>query len=247
MDFKTVVKDFLQVHHYSRICLKAVLFDMDGVIFDSMKNHTLAWQQTMNKRGIPSDRNEFYLYEGCTGAGIINRFFQRFYGRDASSQEIERIYKEKSRRFNEMPEVAVMPGIREVLEEVRARGLQIILVTGSGQGSLLSRLEREFPGVFSSEKMVTAADVKQGKPHPEPYLTGLKRAGVRPEEAMVVENAPMGVKAGVAAGIFTIAVNTGPIPDEELCKAGAGLLFGSMFEFALSFKFLMEAFCFARR
>ena len=152
MDFKTVVKDFLQVHNYSRICLKAVLFDMDGVIFDSMKNHTLAWQQTLNGMGIPSDRNEFYLYEGCTGAGIVNRFFQRTYGRDASLQEIERIYKEKSRRFNEMPEVAVMPGIREVLEEVKARDLQIVLVTGSGQGSLLSRLEREFPGVFFPKK-----------------------------------------------------------------------------------------------
>lgn len=247
MDFKTVVKDFLQVHNYSRICLKAVLFDMDGVIFDSMKNHTLAWQQTLNGMGIPSDRNEFYLYEGCTGAGIVNRFFQRTYGRDASLQEIERIYKEKSRRFNEMPEVAVMPGIREVLEEVKARDLQIVLVTGSGQGSLLSRLEREFPGVFFPEKMVTAADVKHGKPHPEPYLTGLKRAGVKPEEAMVVENAPMGVKAGVAAGIFTVAVNTGPIPDEELRKAGAGLLFENMSEFAFSFKFLMESFCSARK
>ena len=60
--------------------------------------------------------------------------------------------------------------------------------------------------------MVTAFDVKYGKPHPEPYLMGLEKAGVHANEAFVVENAPMGVEAGVAAGIFTIAVNTGPSP-----------------------------------
>ena len=78
--------------------------------------------------------------------------------------------------------------------------------------------------------MVTAFDVKYGKPNPEPYLMGLKKAGIAPNEAVVVENAPLGVKAGVAAGIFTIAVNTGPLPDSALLDEGANLLFGSMQE-----------------
>ena len=59
---------------------------------------------------------------------------------------------------------------------------------------------------------------------------GLKKAGIAPNEAVVVENAPLGVKAGVAAGIFTIAVNTGPLPDSALLDEGANLLFGSMQE-----------------
>ena len=76
--------------------------------------------------------------------------------------------------------------------------------------------------------MVTAYDVKYGKPHPEPYLMGLQKAGVATNEAIVIENAPMGVEAGVAAGIFTIAVNTGPLPDQVLLDRGANLLFPDM-------------------
>lgn len=96
-----------------------------------------------------------------------------------------------------------MQGAAEVLKKVKASGLQTLVVTGSGQHSLINKLEHTYPGYFKREKMVTAFDVKLGKPHPEPYLMGLEKAGVKPYEALVVENAPMGIQAGVAAGIFT--------------------------------------------
>ena len=76
--------------------------------------------------------------------------------------------------------------------------------------------------------MVTSFDVKQGKPHPEPYLMGLAKAGVRAEEALVVENAPLGVESAHKAGIFTLAANTGPLPDKILFEAGADLVFSGM-------------------
>lgn len=218
-----------------RPLLKAVLFDMDGVLFDSMKNHTLAWYKTMAGMGIVCERNEFYLYEGATGEWTINHIFRRAYGREATAEEIEGIYAEKSRWFNELPLVEVMPGAKEVLEQVRELDLIPVVVTGSGQRSLLERLEREFPGVFVAERMVTAFDVRQGKPHPEPYLKGLEKVGVTAAEALVVENAPLGVQAAVAAGIFTVAVNTGPIPAEKLREAGAGVVLPGMPALADSF------------
>ncbi len=218
-----------------RPLLKAVLFDMDGVLFDSMKNHTLAWYETISGMGIVCERNEFYLYEGATGEWTINHIFRRVYGREATAEEIECIYAEKSRWFNELPLVEVMPGAKEVLEQVRELDLIPVVVTGSGQRSLLERLEREFPGVFVAERMVTAFDVRQGKPHPEPYLKGLEKAGVTAAEALVVENAPLGVQAAVAAGIFTVAVNTGPIPAEKLREAGAGVVLPGMPALADSF------------
>ena len=90
------------------------------------------------------------------------------------------------------------------------------------------RLNHHFPGVFCRELMVTAFDVKRGKPDPEPYLMGLQKGGLRAEECIVVENAPLGVRAAKAAGIFTIAVNTGPLPDNALTDEGADLLLPSM-------------------
>ena len=80
--------------------------------------------------------------------------------------------------------------------------------------------------------IVTAFDVKHGKPNPEPYLIGMQKCGVEPWETMVVENAPLGVRAAVAARCFTIAVNTGPLPDEMLQKEGANLTFPRMTDLA---------------
>lgn len=89
--------------------------------------------------------------------------------------------------------------------------------------------------------MVTAFDVKYGKPNPEPYLMGLQKAGIKPNEAIVVENAPLGVRAGVAAGIFTVALNTGPLPDEALTSEGANLLFPSMNDFEANWEEFFQA------
>ncbi|WP_405370842.1 HAD-IA family hydrolase, partial [Phocaeicola sp.] len=96
--------------------------------------------------------------------------------------------------------------------------------------------------IFKAELMVTAFDVKYGKPNPEPYLMALKKAGIAPNEAIVVENAPLGVRAGVAAGIFTVAVNTGPLPDSALLDEGANCLFHSMPEFNDNWETLFHAF-----
>lgn len=219
---------FLSVRHYSRFSLKAVLFDMDGVLFDSMKNHTLAWHKAVSGEGIPCERNEFYRYEGSTGAGTIHSLFQRTYGRNATPGEVDRIYGEKSRYFNEMAEPEPMPGAKEILEQVVGAGLKPVLVTGSGQNSLLERLEKIYPATFLPEYRVTAFDVRNGKPHPEPYLKGLEKAGVRAWEALVIENAPLGVEAAHHAGIFTIAVNTGPLSEESLWEAGADRVYPDM-------------------
>ena len=121
-----------------------------------------------------------------------------------------------------------MPGALELLLKIKAQGLKILIVTGSGQNSLLDRLNHHFPDIFCRELMVTAFDVKYGKPHPEPYLMGMQKGDLRPEECVVVENAPLGVRAAKAAGIYTIAVNTGPLPDAVLTDEGADRLYPSM-------------------
>lgn len=216
--------------HFDNINLKAVLFDMDGVLYDSMPYHAAAWHTVMKSNGFDLSREEAYMHEGRTGAGTINIVCKRQYNREATEEEIQRIYKEKSDLFNTFPEAKPMPGALELLRKIKAEGLTAVVVTGSGQRTLLDRLERDYPGCFTSEFMVTAYDVKHGKPNPEPYLMALKKAGLKADEAVVVENAPLGVQAGVAAGIFTIAVNTGPLPNNALLDAGANMLFGSMKE-----------------
>ena len=207
---------------------KAALFDMDGVLFDSMPNHVKAWCGAVGQFGLHMTPQEVYMNEGRTGSGTVDMLAMRTWGRKATQQETEDIYRVKSALFNTLPEAVPMPYAREVLEYVRARGIRIVLVTGSGQRSLLERLEHAFPGCFHEDYMVTAYDVVHGKPNPEPYLIGLRKAGVRADEAMVIENAPLGVQAGHAAGIYTLALNTGPLPDEVLSQSGADCVLPSM-------------------
>ena len=168
------------------------------------------------------------MHEGRTGAATINIVFQRELGREATQEEIESIYQEKSVLFNSYTEAEQMPGAWELLQKIKNEGLVPMVVTGSGQLSLLERLEHNFPGTFHKELMVTAFDVKYGKPNPEPYLMALKKGGLKADEAVVIENAPLGVEAGHKAGIFTIAVNTGPLDGQVLLDSGADLLFPSM-------------------
>lgn len=232
---------YLQKQQQAFLSPKAVLFDMDGVLYDSMRFHARAWYETATRHQLNSTPELFYLYEGRTGESTINELYQKTFQRDATDEEKKSIYEEKATLFNRYNDGKAMQGAAEVLKAVKASGLQTLVVTGSGQHSLINKLEHTYPGYFKREKMVTAFDVKLGKPHPEPYLMGLKKAGVNPHEAFVVENAPMGVQAGVAAGIFTIAVNTGPLDDRVLLDAGADLLYPNMTALAEDWNNLMKA------
>ena len=154
--------------------LKAVLFDMDGVLYDSMPNHAYAWTTIMQARGLHLTHEEVYLHEGRTGADTIHIVCKR-QQREITHEEIQAIYKEKSELFNTFPPVDKMPGSHELLQKVVRDNLIPMLVTGSGQPSLLNRLNDSFPQIFRRERMVTPFDVTRGKPHPDPYLMALEK------------------------------------------------------------------------
>lgn len=207
--------------------IKAAFFDMDGVLYNSMPHHARAWHETLLKVGIETRPEEFYLYEGQTAGQTVSFLFERELGRAPLPEELVHIYKEKTARFTELNDGALIPGILEVIAELPTQ--RKIVVTGSSQPSLLERIKVAFAEVFREGDVISGKDVKHGKPYPEPYLMALERAGVAPWEAIVVENAPMGVRSAVAAGVFTIAVNTGIMPDKVLLDEGCDLLLPDMY------------------
>jgi beta-phosphoglucomutase-like phosphatase (HAD superfamily) len=222
------VEKYLSENNFASWTPKAVFFDMDGVIFDSMPRHAKAWSEAMALEGLPFSEYQVYLQEGRTGSGTVTDVFLA-HGRGVPSEDdIKRIYANKSRIFDSFGDPIPMRGMAEVLEKVKSLGLEIYIVTGSGQASLLDTLNHYFPNTFCKEKMVTAYDVKKGKPDPEPYLMALEKAGLGPNEAIVVENAPLGVRSAKGAGIFTVAVNTGILSDDDLWQAGADVVLADM-------------------
>lgn len=230
--FEPQIEAFCARKHYRKITPSAALIDMDGTLYDSMRNHARAWHRMITGLGIEATEDEFYLYEGRTGASTINIIFRRAYGRDATAEEVEKLYRLKTEYFSELPPVEVMPGARQLMDELKEMGLKRVLVTGSGQRSLIDRLDADFPGIFTSDMMVCGPDVTHGKPHPEPFIKALQRARVSPSAAIAIENAPLGVESANRAGVFPVAVTTGPIPATHFEQAGAGVIFRSMPEAA---------------
>ncbi|MCK9412813.1 MAG: HAD-IA family hydrolase [Prolixibacteraceae bacterium] len=201
--------------------LKAIFFDMDGVIYDSMGNHSVAWSKAFAALGLDFPLEQVYMNEGRTGSSTVQMFFQEKLGRKATEEEISFIYDRKSQFFEAMPAPVPIIGIKLLLERLSREGIAIWVVTGSAQELLLEGLCSDFPGLVHKEKIVSAKDVRFGKPDPEPYLMALRKSGFRPEEVLVIENAPLGVESAKAAGIFTLCINTGILADEILWQSGA--------------------------
>ena len=238
--YHLAIKQYLERYGFEALTPKAVLFDMDGVLYDSMPNHAIAWQQSMAQFGITMTADDAYATEGARGVDTIRKMVKRQQDRDIDEAEAQKMYDVKSHIFHELPEAPVMTGILDLMHQIQKGGIQIGVVTGSGQKPLIQRILKDF-GAFVDEGHITAAyDVRRGKPKPDPYLMGLRKAGnLQPYEAFVVENAPLGIRAGVAARIFTIAVNTGPLPAQTLLDANADLLFPTMTDFSNNWKNLM--------
>ena len=211
---------------------KAYFFDMDGVLFDSMPRHAIAWEEVMKQHGLPFTAYDCYINEGRTGESVIREAFQKALGRDATQEEVKTIYAEKSALYHQLLQTTTptIPGVADVLQFVKEQGHQIWVVTGSGMRTLLDSLNEVFPSIFQQDQMITAFDVTQGKPHPEPYLKAWERSGLPKEQCLVIENAPLGVRSGKAAGLTVYAVNTGILKREDLLQAGADMVFDSMHE-----------------
>lgn len=194
---------------------------MDGVLFDSMPRHAIAWEEVMKQHGLPFTAYDCYINEGRTGESVIREAFQKALGRDATQEEVKTIYAEKSAYYHQLLQTTTptIPGIEDVLQFVKHQGHQIWVVTGSGMRTLLDSLNTVFPSIFQQDQMITAFDVTHGKPHPEPYLKAWERSGLAKEQCVVIENAPLGIRSGKAAGLTVYAVNTGILTKEDLAQA----------------------------
>ena len=229
---KNKIKQYLEGHGFGHFSPKAVLFDMDGVLYDSMPHHAIAWQESMKKFGIHMTIDDAYATEGARGIDTIRLFVKQQQDKDISLEEAQRMYDEKTRLFHAMPEAPIFNGVFDIMENIQRAGMTVNVVTGSGQRPLIERLLHDFGHFLDEDHITTAYDVKRGKPNPDPYLMGLSKAGnLQPNEGIVVENAPLGVRAGVAAGIFTVAINSGPLPNASLLDEGANVLYDKMTQF----------------
>ena len=204
---------------------------MDGVLIDSMPMHVETWTRIYKEHDIQVTEEYLYSEEGRVATKAIAKLFKEQKGIILSDEETRSIYTKKANDVRSQARPPRMEGMLEFVKLVKETSA-ISVVTGSGQSTLMQTLNDYYPACFDETKMVSALNVKHGKPHPEPYLMGLEKHGIKANEAIVVENAPLGTLAGNAAGIFVLAINSGKLTDELLYENGADVVVSSAAELA---------------
>lgn len=193
---------------------KAVLFDLDGVITDTMQFHYEAFRQAFSRLGIDVKPVDIYTREGMPSMKLGKALIEE-YGVSVGDEELKKTVEEKRELYRQIAsgKIKAYPGVPETLAMLRENGVKLALVTGSNRKSVTKVIEEA--GLEKAfDTVVTSEDTERGKPFPDPYLKGTERLGVDKANAVVVENAPMGIRAAKAAGVdYVIAVTT-TLPEE---------------------------------
>ncbi len=183
----------------------AVIFDMDGVLIDSMPLHAQAWLDVLAEEGIIIRREDVYEREGEAGSASLSYFF-KINDLDPTPERMQALLRRKESLYKQNAVPQPFPGVVEFLASLKKAGKRMAIVTGTARHELEATLPKEILAFF--EATVTGDEVKRGKPDPEPYLTALKKLGVTATKSLVIENAPLGVRAAREAGICCFAVET---------------------------------------
>jgi len=204
--------------------IEAVLFDMDGLMFDTERMYQKAWLQAGRQMGVPMepeivDRLRGRNREGCA------RVCREAFGEDFDFDAMRTACRALMARWIEEDGLPVKPGLYELLAELERRGIPAVLATSTTRDSAWGHLQRAkvdryFLGAVCGD------EVSHSKPDPEVFLKAAALAGRDPARCMVLEDSPAGVRAGAAAGCFTVMVPDLTAPDEELRKLADEILPG---------------------
>lgn len=194
---------------------KAVIFDMDGVIVDSMPYHFLAWYEALMAWGIRVTCFDVYSKEGERWDVTLKSLLGDA-GIKPAPELLKRIFSLRQRIFKKYFKCFIFKGAQDFLFCLKNNGYLLALVTGTPTQEIKRILPKKIRGLFDA--CIAGNQVKRGKPHPEPYLKASLALGVKPAECIVVENAPLGIESAKRAGMFCIAVTTS-LPKEFLSSA----------------------------
>lgn len=186
-----------------RRTFRSALFDLDGTLIDTESQYSIFWQGIGERYGFPEGFAK--SIKGTTLTDIFDRHFPSPAVRAEVTAALD--------RFESEMEYPLMPGVVAFLEDIRSHGVRTAVVTSSNHAKM-ANVRKSLPGFLESfDAVLTSEDFPASKPDPACYRIAAERLGSRLEECVVFEDAPNGLKAGTAAGIFTICVGDDEVGD----------------------------------
>ena len=195
---------------------KAVIFDMDGVIFDTEKVYLDIWIEVFEKYGYKMTKELYVNVMGTGRKNVIKTFLENF----GDDLPIEKMYEEKDNQLFYIIENQGIPlkkGVKELFSMLKEKNYKIALATSAKR----DRVEKQIKDKWLKESfdaIVCGDDVEKGKPSPDIFLKAAKEIDVEPENCFVVEDSPAGIKAAFSGGMKGIHVEDLKVADEDILK-----------------------------
>lgn len=183
--------------------IKAVIFDFDGVIGDTMKDNCIAWQKAFKPYGFQLDASEYYRLEGMGRFQIAQHFIDK-YNLDASIKND--VVEAKEHNYKTDNTFKIYDHVLSIFAFLKQKGISTAIVTGASKERITEHLDSGIASQVTT--LVTADDVTHTKPHPEPYVKAVTKLNLDPENCIVVENAILGIESAKAANCKCFALET---------------------------------------
>ncbi len=180
---------------------QAAIFDSDGTLIDSLPMHWRIERELLRNEGVDLTEEEQVSYTGKSERDWIRQLMRT----KGASFAVDRfIEKMTERKLAAIPEVTFMPGVEELLDQLKAQGFKLAVATGASR-AFFEQVRKRLALDRWFDSFVTADDVEKGKPSPEIFLASAKRLGVKAEECVVFEDGTLGLEAASAALMTPIA------------------------------------------
>jgi HAD superfamily hydrolase (TIGR01509 family) len=202
-----------------RAVVRALIFDLDGTLVDTVYAHVFTWQQALAEAGMPIDGWRIHRRVGMSG-GLFTRAVARELGRPISEEEALALQRRHAELFEQMmPERRPLPGAVELLRHLREAGIMHGVATSGARPQINASLEAL--GIGADTVVIERGDVARAKPEPDLFLACAERMRVSPQECYVIGDAVWDLLAARRANILGIGLLSGGYGEGELTSAGA--------------------------